>query len=108
MKTLTPAIVLAATVAFGGLLGSVQHAKAEDKKHALYGTWHVRCPAGHVDVVTEGTKQHKCETDGKECFVGGKVTVMCPKGHANEVALDDVDVLKSYKCQTCGAECQGW
>jgi hypothetical protein len=85
-------------------------AKAEDKRHALYGKWHVRCPAGHVDVVTDGTRQHKCDRCKKQCFVGGKVILMCPKGHANEVKLDDVDVLRSYKCGTkdCGAECQGW
>src|ERR1035441_10470270 len=70
------AIVLAASVGFVALMGFVQHAKAEDKKkHALGGKWHVRCPAGHVDVVTKGTKQHKCEKDGcnRQCFVGGKV-----------------------------------
>jgi hypothetical protein len=94
------------------------------KRRALYGKWRVRCPLGHVDVVTDGTRQHECEhtVHGKkcnrQCFVNNKVTVMCPKGHANVIDLADVDVLTSYKCRTkvkegdteieCAKECQGW
>ncbi len=92
------------------VLAITELANAADKRHSLYGKWHVRCPGGHVDVVADGTRQHKCQTCGKQCFVDGKVTVMCPSGHANTVSLDDVDVLQSYKCKTvgCGKECEGW
>src|SRR4051812_38537410 len=101
------AILLAAVI---GLAPLSKYASADDKRHALFGTWHVRCPDGHVDVVTKGTRQHKCDECGKQCFVNNKVTVMCPRGHANVVDLGDVDVLTSYKCTAsgCGAECQGW
>jgi hypothetical protein len=107
-RSKSAALTVIAAIAL--LAGSLYPAKADDKRHALYGTWHVRCPAGHVDVVTDGTRQHKCETCGKQCFVNGKVTIMCPKGHANDVSLADVDVLRSYKCRTkaCRAECEGW
>lgn len=104
------AIVLISLAGVTVLMGFVPTAMAADKKHALYGNWHVRCPVGHVDLVTKGTKQHKCQTCGRQCFVDGEVTVMCPKGHQNTVALANVDVLTSYKCETkgCGLDCQGW
>jgi hypothetical protein len=104
------AIVLMSLTGFAALLNYVPTAWADDKKHALYGNWHVRCPLSHIDLVTGGTRQHRCETCGRQCFVDGKVTVMCPKGHANIVVLGNVDLLTSYKCQTkdCGLECQGW
>jgi hypothetical protein len=101
------AIVSAATSAFLVLTAFARPGSAENR-HALYGKWHVRCPDGHVDVVTQGTRQHKCETSGEQCFVNEGVTVMCPKGHANVVDLRPVDVLRSYKCTVCGVECEGW
>lgn len=104
------ALVFMSLTGITALLGYVPAARADDKRHALYGNWHVRCPAGHVDLVTKGTRQHKCEKCGRQCFANGNVTVMCPNGHANTVSLENVDVLRGYKCQTknCGLECQGW
>jgi len=87
---------------------------ADNKRHALYGKFHVRCPNKHVDIVTDGTKQHKCEKCGKQCFVDQKVTLVCPAQHDNIVDLSGVDVLKTYKCKhkeadkVCNKECQGW
>lgn len=81
-------------------------------RHALVGTWHVRCPKNksHVDVVRDGTRQHKCESCGEQCFVKFKVTVMCKNGHANEIDLANIDVIFSHKCKEsgCRLECQGW
>lgn len=102
------AVVAAVAAGLGSVATLASHAMADGKRHALVGKWHVRCPNKHVDVVTQGTRQHKCEECGKQCFVNGKVTVMCPKGHANELDLNGEDVVKSFKCRTCGAECQGW
>jgi len=89
-------------------------ARADNKRHALYGKFHVCCPNKHVDIVNDGTKQHKCEKCGGQCFVDQKVTLVCPGHHDNVVDLSVVDVLKSYKCRhkeagrICGKECQGW
>jgi hypothetical protein len=73
----------------------------------LWGTWYVRCPAGHDDKVTDGTAQHKCEKwdCGKQCFRDGKVTVVCPKGHPNEIILKSR--TESFICKTdgCKLEC---
>lgn len=90
------------------LLCGVGRPVAAENRHALGGKWHVKCPDGHVDIVTKGTKQHKCETCGKQCFVNGKVTVVCPNKHPNVIDLGPIDVLRSYKCTTCQAECEGW
>lgn len=108
------AIVVAAASGLAPLLGLAPYARADDKHHALHGKWHVKCPDGHVDIVTDGTKQHKCEKCGKQCFVDGKVTVVCPSMHDNVVDLKDVDVLETYKCKhkdgdkEHGKECEGW
>jgi hypothetical protein len=90
------------------LLFGVGRPATAENRHALYGKWHVRCPRMHVDIVTDGTKQHKCEKCGDQCFVNGSVTVMCPNKHPNKIALGSVDVLTNYKCRRCKAECEGW
>jgi len=104
------ALYVAVSVGLVPITGKLQLALADDKRHALIGEWRVRCPKGHIDTVTGGTKQHECD-DQKcrmQCFVGGKVTVMCPKDHPNEVDLSNVDLLETYTCKSekCGTECR--
>ncbi len=108
---------IAAGVACGlaPLAGFTPRASADDEHHALYGRFHLRCPNKDLDVVTGGTHQHQCRTCGEQCFVNGKVKLVCPDKHDNEVSLNDVDLLKTYKCREkvdggkeCGKECEGW
>ena len=77
----------------------------------LWETWVVRCPnCAKEDTVTRGTEQHICERCGKQTFHGPGnrvVTVVCPKGHPNEV--DTSGRIESVKCASdkCGhAECR--
>ena len=72
----------------------------------MYGTWVVRCPRGHDDVVTEGTCQHVCEKCGTQVFSGQVVTVVCPAGHANRVRTGGR--MTSWKCyeSNCRRECR--
>ena len=100
-------IVSAVTSGLGLVTMSVRQGFGENR-HALYGKWHVRCPDGSIDIVTEGTRQHRSNKTGVQCFVNGGVTVICPNEHANTIDLRSVDVLKSHKCTVCKAECQGW
>jgi hypothetical protein len=77
-------------------------------KNYLLGTFHLKCPyCGKVDVVENGTAQHHCENRacGKQVFVDGKILVMCPKGHTNEVILRGE--TRSIKCKVCNVECEG-
>ncbi len=74
----------------------------------LYGTWHVQCPVGHVDTVTEGTCQHKCEECGRQVFSGNVVTVVWRNGHPNRIttgAGDSQHVTRHYICPTCKTDC---
>ena len=52
-------VIALAAAGLTPLLSLVQKAKADEKRHALYGTWHVRCRNKHVDIVTEGSSLTK-------------------------------------------------
>jgi hypothetical protein len=74
----------------------------------LLGTFQLKCPyCGKVDMVDKGTAQHQCENHscGKQVFVDGKILVMCPNGHTNEVTLHGE--TRSIQCKFCKAECEG-
>lgn len=75
----------------------------------LYGTWHVQCPNGHIDTVTDGTCQHKCEKCGLQVFSGNVVTVVCRNGHPNRIATgagDSQHVTQHFTCPTCNTDCR--
>jgi hypothetical protein len=95
--TIRLAILLAITVWFA------PSALASPENYLL-GTFVVRCPNGHDDTVTKGTAQHVCEKCGTQTFRGGKVTVVCPHGHPNEVTLHGQ--TKSIICSVCKTECR--
>src|SRR5665213_1284124 len=61
-----------------------------EARACLYGTWHVQCPRGHIDTVTDGTCQHRCEKCGLQVFSGNVVTVVCRNGHANRITTAPV------------------
>ena len=91
---------LAGTIgAIGIVVGAPSPAHA-----CLGGTWVVRCPNGHDDVVTQGTCQHVCEKCNVQAFSGSVVTVVCPEGHANRVNTGEL--MESHKCSKCGRECR--
>jgi len=75
-------------------------------KNYLWGTWKVRCPNKHDDTVTQATAQHECEKCHQQVFKDGKVTVVCPNGHPNEVPLNGKK--ESVICQNggCKLECR--
>lgn len=83
----------------------VPSALATNPPDYLWGTWVVRCPNGHDDIVTGGTAQHKCEKCGVQVFKDGKVTVVCPKGHANETTLHGKTQSVICKVADCKSEC---
>lgn len=86
------------------------NASADNRRHALYGTFYLRCPkCSTVDKVEDGTKQHVCSNDKckTQVFAQGKVTLVCRKQHDNIVDLSNIDVLSSYPCKNCGVDCQG-
>src|SRR5690349_17657937 len=71
---------------------------------ALPDHWKVRWPNGHVDDVSGGTCQHKCESCHEQAFTGANVTVICPSGHSNEIDVgpcDDAHAVRSFKCRAC-------
>ena len=75
----------------------------------LIGTFKVRCPAGHDDIVEGITRNHDCETCDAKSVDSGKAMVVCPIGHATQVAL----VTRSHRCtfqlpdgSVCGKECK--
>ena len=74
----------------------------------LYGKWWVVCPNNHVDEVDDGTCQHKCSKCGQQCFRGNTVTVLCPKGHRNDVTsqCDHAHCTQHFNCTTCGVDCR--
>jgi hypothetical protein len=86
------------------------NASADGLRHALYGTYYMRCPkCCNVDRVWDGTAEHVCQNE--ECltqmFVKNKVTLVCRNHHENVVDLSNVDVLRAYACKTCGVNCEG-
>jgi hypothetical protein len=81
-----------------GLLAVPSLAQAQ----ALRGTWIVRCPDGHDDIVTGITRNHNCEKCGKTSVSGGGAMVVCPNGHASGVD----GITEHHKCTTCGQECR--
>ena len=76
----------------------------------LYGTFKVRCPNGHIDIVEDGTCNHTCEKCGAKAFTEGEGDLVCPDGHVNHVRTGSSrrreDVTRSVKCRTCGKECK--
>ncbi len=80
-------------------------ASASWAQTTLLGTWYVKCPYdGQVDVVEDGTRQHKCSRDqNHQVFHDGGVTVVCPNGHDNFIATGGN--VTSWKCSVDGAEC---
>lgn len=80
-----------------------------EARACLYGTWHVQCPAGHINQVDQGTCQHKCEQCGRQVFDGNVVTVVCKNGHPNRIttgAGDKQNVTQHYICPTCKTDCR--
>jgi uncharacterized C2H2 Zn-finger protein len=74
-------------------------------KDYLYGTFYLKCPkCSQVDKVEKGTVQHVCEKCHTQMFRDGKVTMMCPKGHPNEVRLHGRTT--SIICKECNMECR--
>ncbi len=75
----------------------------------LVGTWKVRCPKGHDDIVEEITCNHTCEKCGAKALSDGVGDVVCPGGHANHVSTGNRKErgkwLQSLKCSKCGKEC---
>lgn len=75
----------------------------------LAGTWKVRCPKGHDDIVEDITCNHTCEKCGEKAFSDGVGNVVCPDGHANRVSTGNRNErdnwLQSLKCSKCGKEC---
>lgn len=75
----------------------------------LAGTWKVRCPKGHDDIVEQITCNHICEKCGAKAFTDGNGYIVCPDGHANHVKTGNRNQrdkwLLSYKCEKCGKEC---
>jgi hypothetical protein len=73
----------------------------------LYGKWWVVCPNGHVDLVDDGTCQHKCEKCGVQAFQGSIVTVRCPNGHDNRIDTAPCGrACTGFNCPTCGSNCR--
>lgn len=75
----------------------------------LYGKWNVRCPNGHIDTVTDGTCQHKCEKCRAQVFSGKDVTVVCRNGHSSRITTGDCGrstCTTSYICPKCGIDCR--
>lgn len=74
-------------------------------KNYLLGTFYLQCPyCGNIDKVEDGTAQHRCQTCDKQVFHDGKVIVMCPNGHPNEIALHGR--TSSIICRRCQTECR--
>ena len=75
----------------------------------LAGTWKVRCPKGHDDIVEDITCNHTCEKCREKAFSDGVGDVVCPDGHANHVSTGNRNErdkwLRSLKCSKCGKEC---
>jgi hypothetical protein len=100
MITRRKALVLFATV---GIAPSVLAHPA----NYLLGTFYLRCPnpnCWQIDRVDDGTAQHACSKDGTQMFQNGKVTMMCPNNHPNEVTVSGQ--VSSVKCRICGTECR--
>jgi len=76
----------------------------------LYGNWLVRCPNGHLNIITDITCNRTCETCGALSVVNGEAVVMCPNSHANHVISgmreEREKWVMSYKCHICGQECR--
>jgi hypothetical protein len=92
------------TGAVGVMLAAPSRARA-----CLAGTWHVQCPNGHIDTVTGGTCQHKCEKCGVQVFSGNDVTVVCRNGHPNRIrtgACDSSHCTTSYICPQDNTDCR--
>jgi hypothetical protein len=85
--------------AFGVFFALPSQAKA-----CLRGTWKVRCPDGHDDIVEGVTCNHDCEGCGKKAVSGGNARVVCPKGHASPVS----GITESHRCpeDNCGLQCR--
>jgi hypothetical protein len=81
-----------------GLLAVPTLAQAQ----ALRGTWVVRCPNGHDDIVTGITRNHDCETCGKKAVSDGGALVVCPNGHASGVD----GITQHHTCPVCNKECR--
>ena len=92
----------------GGFAAVVLMAFPSKAKACLYGTWMVVCPNNHVDEVDDGTCQHRCSKCGQQCFRGDTVTVLCPKGHRNDVTsqCDHDHCTEHFNCTTCGVDCR--
>src|SRR6266404_3939426 len=101
--TITRRKLLATLVAKVGAVGILVTA-ANSARACMWGTWKVRCPNGHDDIVTQGTCNHRCEKCGAQAFAAGAGYIVCPKGHANLVqtgtSRNQNEVLQSYKCPT--------
>jgi hypothetical protein len=68
----------------------------------LIGTWVVRCPIGHDDVVHDITRNHDCEKCGRRSVDRGSARVVCPVGHTDAVN----DITAQHVCSTCGKQCR--
>jgi hypothetical protein len=102
MKT-TRREFIARVVFAGGALSFATRSWAET---CLLGTWYVKCPFdGQIDKVEEGTRQHICSRDHQQVFHDGGVTVVCPNGHYDKNFVKSDGCITSFKCRTCGAEC---
>ena len=100
---------IASLVKTAGAVGAIFVALPSTAEACLYGTWHVMCANHHINVVSDGTCQHKCEQCGLQVFTGYMVTVVCRNGHQNRIttgAGDRQHVTQSYKCNTCHTECR--
>jgi hypothetical protein len=94
-----------------GTIGAVSFIAAFPTKAraCLGGVWHVQCPNGHIDTVTDATCQHKCEKCGVQVFSGNQVTVVCKNGHPNRIitgACDKSHCTTSFICPQDGTNCR--
>src|ERR1043166_3980311 len=93
-----------ATGAVGVIMAAPSAAQA-----CMYGQWAVMCPNGHVDMVDEGTCQHKCERCGVQAFSDNVVTVVCRNGHPNRIttgAANREQITQHYLCSVCKTDCR--
>jgi len=84
-----------------------------DARAYLLGTWWLVCPydnCDRIDRVDGGTKQHLCSKCGRQMFYGPRqtlVTIACPEPYLHPNSDVDTDgELRSFRCTTCGIECQ--
>jgi hypothetical protein len=85
------------------MFGTVTPSEAKPDNYLL-GDFHLKCPkCGQVDKVDGGTAQHKCDNCKTQVFVKGKVQMVCPNKHVNEVEVKGE--INTYPCKVCRVDC---